>query len=578
MANYSRGPKNTLLITLQLTYEAAGENTLITSTRKPLLIYDPVRGKTIRQIWIPYNSYVCDHVYDDGTFAVVDTGEDGVRYVFYDITGEIRSSLKLDDGDFCYISSDKRFAYYAARELYRKDLYSGEIETVPLPGGMEISYIQNMLPDSDRLYLQLLRSPTGHEQCTALFDPDQGDFLILTDEYLFRDGPTERSVYALYDGEAKKLFFERDGVYREFTDLPPSYEYSEASVDGGWYLFRLMNEDLLVYSPEDNAYALFPEKDLVSNILYFPEVDSFFCVVKNGSGNLIPMLVRRDCLDFAESQNPLREPTVTFLDLSIVDAYARAAAEAKLSNSLDACRTRADRMEEAFGFEILLSDECSILAQNGGFLVHSSSEWDEDREIDAIRTALDEMENLFSVYPDDFFQHFKKGKDNGLVFMLTGPIESTYNVIAYERYDYSYCRYEIVFDMTYNYDLKCTLIHELWHAIEDSTEDFPYEEWDAIAPEGFSYQGQYENAEPIEGWTLSNADPDDVYFVDEYSKTFAKEDRARIIEYFFGREYLRSDLLSSKHLVEKYQILIEHIRRTMATDSWPAKLPWEVLP
>ena len=51
--------------------------------------------------------------------------------------------------------------------------------------------------------------------------------------------------------------------------------------------------------------------------------------------------------------------------------------------------------------------------------------------------------------------------DYGLIFMLTGPIESTYNVIAYERFEYDSRCYEVVFDMSYLYDLKCTLIHEL---------------------------------------------------------------------------------------------------------------------
>ena len=581
-ASIREGPSGTVLIVLENIDEDGSESdgSYVISSSRSLVIYDPYWGKCIRKIKLPYSADLSGHLYDDGTFLIAYTGETGSTYTFYDVTGREKNSVYIDDAAFCFITSDKRSAYFAARDLMRKDLVTGEVERVPLPGGMQVNGIRDMLPDSDRLVLSLPSEPFGTDACTALYDPESGDFVLLQKDYLSWDGYTGQSVLSCADPMGGTAFLFWDGTQcRKLTD-PPHALYGEASIDGGYCLFHMEGQDDLLYSPEDNSYNRFPESGkLASGLFFLDDYDAFFCVERDDSGKLVPTLIRRGFLSFTEQSVPLAESADPLVDQTILFEYEKENEGTVLSGDLAACRARADELERKYGIRILLSDECALLSQNAGFRVHPSSEWSKDAEIESIQGSLDVMDSLFSTYPEDCFLHFHKGPDNGLLFMLTGAIESTYNVIAYERLEYTSRCYEIVFDMSYLYDLKCTLIHEMWHAVEDSTRDqFPYDEWNAIAPPGFAYQEAYENAAPIDGWTLYQSDPEDTYFVDEYSKTYAKEDRARIIEYFFGREELRSDLMASPHLVAKYRILVEHLRRAMGTDSWPERTAWEILP
>ena len=549
---------------------------------RTVMIYDPRLGKCIRSFEIPITATVSDHLYDDDTFAVVDNGKgDSAKITFYNAAGKETDSFVFREASVCFVSSDKRSVYFAAQELMRADLATGEIEKIPLPGYMQVSYIRAMLPDSDRLLLTLPKEPYGIDTCTGLFDPDTGKFVLLQNEYLSWTGRTDRSVVTGPDPDGGDAYMFWNGTScRKLSDPPPRVTYGEGSLDGRFCLFEQDEADDLLYSPSDNTYVVFPDAErLVSGILYLEDCDAFFRVVRNDAGRLVPTLIRRGFLPFTERIVPLNETVDPIVDQAILEHFEEANAAATLAAELSACRDRANVLEERYHIQILLSDECALRSQNAGFVVHPSSEWSQTAEIESVNGSLDVMESLFDQYPSEFFEHFHKGPDNGLVFMLTGAIESTYNVIAYERFEYISRNYEIVVDMSYLYDLKCTLIHELWHAIEDSTNsEFPYDEWNAIVPPGFSYQDAYENGTPPEGWTLFGNDPEDIYFVDDYSKTYAKEDRARIIEYFFGREELRGDLLNAPHLVEKYRILIEHIRRVMGTEDWPERMPWEVLP
>ena len=94
-----------------------------------------------------------------------------------------------------------------------------------------------------------------------------------------------------------------------------------------------------------------------------------------------------------------------------------------------------------------------------------------------------------------------------------------------------------------------TLYHELYHIIDTYilTETQAFDFWDGLNPEGFRYDNDYlENQYREDGTYLED---ENRYFIDTYSMSFAKEDRARIIEYAMqeGNEaYFTSDAMQAK--------------------------------
>ncbi len=62
--------------------------------------------------------------------------------------------------------------------------------------------------------------------------------------------------------------------------------------------------------------------------------------------------------------------------------------------------------------------------------------------------------------------------------------------------------------------------------------------------------------------------------MDAYSRTNAKEDRARIMEYIMATEDVAGALVQSPAIAQKLQIMCRAIRENFDTSSW-GELRWE---
>lgn len=118
--------------------------------------------------------------------------------------------------------------------------------------------------------------------------------------------------------------------------------------------------------------------------------------------------------------------------------------------------------------------------------------------------------------------------------------------------------------------IKSTLIHELFHIIDSRVLGVcnAYDNWEKLNPKGFSYAYDY-NAEIRDIDLTSGPDP---YFLDAYSMTYPKEDRARILEYAMLEG--QSHRFSASHLQAKLRQLCIGIRKAFSLDT-SFTYPWE---
>ena len=115
------------------------------------------------------------------------------------------------------------------------------------------------------------------------------------------------------------------------------------------------------------------------------------------------------------------------------------------------------------------------------------------------------------------------------------------------------------------------LYHELFHVMETHllNESTAFDQWDSLNPAGFTYHYGYADNETaavyLEGENRA--------FVDKYSMSFPKEDRARVFEYacLSGQK----DLFASPVLQAKLQALCEGIREAYRLKKSEETFPWE---
>lgn len=200
-----------------------------------------------------------------------------------------------------------------------------------------------------------------------------------------------------------------------------------------------------------------------------------------------------------------------------------------------------------------------------------------------ISKALQTLENVCASYPKGFIEQLLHGTQKEIEIHLVGtltklPIEETNT--GFTSFD-AFVQQQsgktvLVIDVTRTDVFEQTLYHEIAHLIDhklvfDATlrEDALYSEeaWQTFNPEGFVYAESYHDI-PMELYDIKY----DEYFVDLYSRTFEKEDKARIMEYaMMEREWA----FSSENLYAKLEYWSRCIRDAFDTTGWPEETKWE---
>lgn len=230
-------------------------------------------------------------------------------------------------------------------------------------------------------------------------------------------------------------------------------------------------------------------------------------------------------------------------------------------------------MGRHYNVKIYLGDDCD---SRGGYeitpLYHPR----------LVSQALDTLDECLKSYPTDFFEQLTKNNKEPLHIYITSTltpvIEEGISTAAgfYESSEYAQC---LVLDGANWGSLKGTFFHEISHAIDYYLygDTFNWEsspEWDALNPDGFSYDNTYTIYENTGGDFSNTFGGDNACFIDSYSKTFCTEDRARITEY--AMTYPENGYFESGALKEKLLLRCEEIRKGFDTTDWPEVTTWEI--
>ena len=115
------------------------------------------------------------------------------------------------------------------------------------------------------------------------------------------------------------------------------------------------------------------------------------------------------------------------------------------------------------------------------------------------------------------------------------------------------------------------LYHELFHVMETHilTESTALDQWNDLNPPGFAYDNGY-NPQRDSGIYLHG---DSRAFVDTYSMSFPKEDRARILEYSMLPD--NQNLFASRIMQQKLTAICSGIREAYHLKDYGEVLPWE---
>ena len=260
-------------------------------------------------------------------------------------------------------------------------------------------------------------------------------------------------------------------------------------------------------------------------------------------------------------------------DLTLTPAYESVPTGSAVAQTL---YDRAAAMGNAYGVTVKIAEQVA-----GDYADYTAAaELDES----IISAGLDALESALSVYPTGFMPQLLHGSCQAIEFQLTGALAkknlpetvsgfSSFSAFVEEQEG----KVVVVLDINRPGSLEQTVYHEVAHLIDNKLSfdawlrpesNYSEENWAALNPAGFVYAQTYD-AMPMNYFN----DGYENYFLDIYSRTFAREDRARILEYaMIGADYV----FSTPERLAKLDYLSRCIRECFDTTDWPARTPWEM--
>ena len=193
-----------------------------------------------------------------------------------------------------------------------------------------------------------------------------------------------------------------------------------------------------------------------------------------------------------------------------------------------------------------------------------------------IREGLAQLEQILSHFPNGVFETAVEGLEDGrltvclvrdLVGGLASGIQNRPESVQFWDGNHAYVA------LTLGENLKQNFYHDMFHVLETRvlSESIAYYRWDELNPIKFDYD--YDYVTYLERDSSPWLEGDNRAFIDAYSMTFPKEDRARIMEYacMAGNE----SYFTSKTMQKKLHTICAGIREAYGLQDHPAALLWE---
>ena len=478
--------------------------------------------------------------------------------------------------------------YYFVQDdvLCRADVAGGQMERVALETDMRFMDVAGRYPDSDTLFLHCLLSPYSTESGTAVLDPETGAYTMLQKDWYATYYGADSPELLWFNNETMGydvLYASEGRYYRADAALLHADEADILPVSGSAYLLGAA-QDTTLYRLESGISACLLQAEQLGgalrNAVWLPEQVLVGCVYGGGTFHLTAIDPAQ--LTFTQVSDGIAVDDPMAVDTALTEVYWNSLNGQPLPATLQEARDYADQLEERYGVTILLSaqgqEACEAVWDA---VVTTTDQWPLEDEPYAIARTLEALDRALALYPEGFFRQMRNTMgEGGVRFIPVGHIENDVNAVGltYETYGWQ----NIYIDVTLG-TFESVICHEIWHATEGviSYRDwvsFDPGNWSVCNPDGFFYNEDVEDADPNPSrWTFNyEMDAQNVYFVDAYARTNAKEDRARIMEYVMANEDLAGALMQSPYITQKLEIMCQAIRNSFDTSAW-GDLRWERL-
>ncbi len=237
----------------------------------------------------------------------------------------------------------------------------------------------------------------------------------------------------------------------------------------------------------------------------------------------------------------------------------RFTAQAPDRDALSACQQKANEMGQRYGVKITVDPQ--LVKQPDSYVLTT------EHQVRALEQGLIQLETALSRFPEDFFRRMAEDTTSKVLeISLVRQISDDQQGLQY------WLQADAFIAIALGDDVEQLFYHEACHVLDtflySNTRDLDV--WNKQNPKGFEYDYSYDLYETHDRKYLEG---ENRAFIDAYSRTYPKEDRALILEYAMmpGNEAY----FESKTMQKKLHLLCFSIRDAYNWKRDSRTFPWE---
>lgn len=251
--------------------------------------------------------------------------------------------------------------------------------------------------------------------------------------------------------------------------------------------------------------------------------------------------------------------------------------------TIEGLQPQIDALSAAYGVNILCGEDVPLSFAD--YTVKQMS------EAEPVREALQVIDDTLALYPPAFFPSVCQDFCDSITICLARDLQAVDGDVHMEYVNAFTTVQDDTIWLVINAQedvQSSTLVHEITHVIDYrllGMQQLHEREWNQLNPPDFSYYNAYMDdagndyrlCGSPEYTSQMEEDPARIYFYDPYSRTYAMEDRARLMEKLFecDREDTPDLCFSSPHIQTKLRFYFYTLRRAFENGRWPEETAWE---
>jgi len=236
------------------------------------------------------------------------------------------------------------------------------------------------------------------------------------------------------------------------------------------------------------------------------------------------------------------------------------------AEGLALCQNRAEAISKQYGIEIGFTQAPKLPADYEAVYEY---------QVPALQAGLTALEKALARFPEGFLEKVKGVSNNKeLTVTLVRDVHYSNGAPTEDVQGLQYwVKGSAYIALVADENTEQNFYHQLCHVMETyvMTKTSAYDPWDTLNPKGFAYDENYKDY--LNRVDTTYLEGESRAFIDAFSMTFPKEDRARVMEYAMmeGNE----ELFQSEIMQEKLEKLCYGIRRAFIWRKDTREFPWE---